>query len=412
MAFRIDKYFERGEIDNRVKGMVKGRLWFCGLEEPVELVLEGNPWRDIAGCLVQIKGRNPEPIPQEFCEIMEQRQVGVVGDITASRKVRVPNAPMDEFVAAYKTGRTFTFHQANSLYLEWYSQSNGRVVIETTEFDLTIDGIPAWKMSEKEERVQRVQNEGGILNFMNSCGSDDDVDANEYELHEEEDKPASAMEAQADREDARMNTILDRVQVRLDRDQNAIDDFDKVYEEESQRWRKEHGEPEPTPPTPEQEAERNAWIAEMNEATKEALDTMDCEEMQDHPLVTACSTIGCKIWQTIEESGWLPEHAGPEHPLSEIRDGVSIAGAKLAGALNGRMEEEWPPDPLFAGDTLVRLKKARRYLRDALAGLDAADEQRLAESDWRGQTRLLIEGVLMHVNRLIEEVREQGQWRP
>ncbi|MBU1693513.1 MAG: hypothetical protein KKC51_06070, partial [Verrucomicrobia bacterium] len=92
--------------------------------------------------------------------------------------------------------------------------------------------------------------------------------------------------------------------------------------------------------------------------------------------------------------------------LHEVLNGVQFAGAKLAGALSacGR-DGEWPPDPLFAGDTLVRLKKARAYLRDALAGLDAADEQRLAESDWRARTRREITAILGQVDRLIEEVR-------
>ena len=39
----------RGEIDNRVRGRVTGRIWFAGRTEPVELNLTGNGWRDLAG---------------------------------------------------------------------------------------------------------------------------------------------------------------------------------------------------------------------------------------------------------------------------------------------------------------------------------------------------------------------------
>jgi hypothetical protein len=83
-----------------------------------------------------------------------------------------------------------------------------------------------------------------------------------------------------------------------------------------------------------------------------------------------------------------------------------FAGAKLAGALGVHGEEEWPPDPLFAGDALVRLKKAREHLRDAMAGLDGADEQSLATEPWRSRTRAEVEDTLVRVQRLIDEVRE------
>ena len=35
MAWRIDESVVRGEIDNRVKGVVRGRLWLEGVEKPM-----------------------------------------------------------------------------------------------------------------------------------------------------------------------------------------------------------------------------------------------------------------------------------------------------------------------------------------------------------------------------------------
>ena len=52
MAFRIHDSVVRGEIDNRVKGIVRGRIWVEGRAEPVVLELEGNAWPDLAGCLL------------------------------------------------------------------------------------------------------------------------------------------------------------------------------------------------------------------------------------------------------------------------------------------------------------------------------------------------------------------------
>lgn len=103
----------------------------------------------------------------------------------------------------------------------------------------------------------------------------------------------------------------------------------------------------------------------------------------------------------------LPEQPPREHPLIEILHGTRLASAKLAGALGcADDEEEWPPEPLFAGDTLVRLKKARDALRDALRGLDSADEEKLGSPEWRIGLRREIAETLGEVQQLIAEVRQ------
>ncbi len=69
---------------------------------------------------------------------------------------------------------------ANSLYLERYSHTNGRVVIETSTFELEIDPEPAWTMAAEDEQAQHLL-------------------------------PQSAAEAAADAESEWMNRLLDRV---------------------------------------------------------------------------------------------------------------------------------------------------------------------------------------------------------
>lgn len=66
MAWRIHDSVIRGEIDNRVKGVVRGTLWLKGLSEPVTLELEGNACPDLAGCLLQFKStaKNPSHAPE------------------------------------------------------------------------------------------------------------------------------------------------------------------------------------------------------------------------------------------------------------------------------------------------------------------------------------------------------------
>ena len=45
-------------------------------------------------------------------------------------------------------------HMANSLYLEWFSEANGRVVIESADYELTISA-PEWRMTPEEDEAAR-----------------------------------------------------------------------------------------------------------------------------------------------------------------------------------------------------------------------------------------------------------------
>src|SRR6266516_462143 len=94
MAWRIHDSVQRGEIDNRERGVVRGKVWLHGLQEPVVLELKGNACRDLAGCLLTFE--NPgETIPMRTDARVEPLQRGTIGDLTASRKVRVSHIPFD-----------------------------------------------------------------------------------------------------------------------------------------------------------------------------------------------------------------------------------------------------------------------------------------------------------------------------
>jgi hypothetical protein len=163
MAWRIDEFLVRGEIDNRARGRVTGRLWFAGRVEAVELDLAGNAWRDVAGR--RLIFTNPQPKPG-IPEGLRGEQAGVVGDITASRKVRVPEIPLDQIGEYYAARKPFPWHWGNSLYLEWFSAANGRVVIESASYELTVVGEAVWEMNEDAERIQRQANGEAMVQFM------------------------------------------------------------------------------------------------------------------------------------------------------------------------------------------------------------------------------------------------------
>ena len=61
MAWRIAKSVVKGEIDNRARGTVTGKIWLLGREDPLTFSLSGNCWRDLAG--FQFVFTNPDPQP-------------------------------------------------------------------------------------------------------------------------------------------------------------------------------------------------------------------------------------------------------------------------------------------------------------------------------------------------------------
>lgn len=95
MAFRVHDSVVRGEIDNRVKGIVCGKIWLENREEPLTLELKGNAHRDLAGCLLTFT--NPlRRVVHPHLDLLNPMQRGVVGDLTAARKARVFDLPFEE----------------------------------------------------------------------------------------------------------------------------------------------------------------------------------------------------------------------------------------------------------------------------------------------------------------------------
>jgi len=176
MAWRLHEYVLRGEIDNRLRGRVTGRVWLSGVDKPLELTLRGDCHPDLAGCRLTfenpapIRFTTPPPVPQ---------QRGTTGDITAARKVRVFDLPVAEAYSLLKAGGNPPEHLANSFYLEWFNDSNGRVVIESTGYRLEISE-PVWRFTAEElaERARRAADQSG--EFITRIESADEAPWDEF----------------------------------------------------------------------------------------------------------------------------------------------------------------------------------------------------------------------------------------
>lgn len=152
MARRIQQSIVRGEIDNRARGCVHGRLWLAGRGEPIVLELRGNCRRDLAGCLVTFVNPRAAAAADEETDL-DALQSGVAGEITASRKVRFFDVPLEEALRITREGGAPAEHMANSLYLEWFSDANGRVVIESSDYTFNVSA-PVWTLSAEEEQEE------------------------------------------------------------------------------------------------------------------------------------------------------------------------------------------------------------------------------------------------------------------
>src|SRR6201984_3855259 len=151
MAWRIADSVVRGEIDNRTPGIVQGKIWLAGSEVPLALKLIGNGHKNLPGAKLTFSNPAQKVDPSLT---LKRDQTGVVGDMTAARKVRVIDNLDYE---AINDDQPFSEHMANVLYLEWFSDTNGRVVIESTDYKIEI-GEPAWRLSPEDESHPREAN--------------------------------------------------------------------------------------------------------------------------------------------------------------------------------------------------------------------------------------------------------------
>ena len=397
MAWRIQDSVVRGEIDNRVKGMVRGTLWLDGLAEPVQLELAGNACPDLAGCLLQFA--NPaKTYPMRKQPAFASVQHGRIGNLSASQKVRVFTVPEDVAFAMIDRGEKPPERLANALQLEWFSDGNGRVVIESAEFQLTISA-PEWRLTAAEEQ-QRVQDaEAGWEGFSKQLN-----EAVEKQKRGQKDPEAEWNEHDYEKflkeSDARTDKYMEL--------QEKYGDSDEAEEKIAREmgWLKEL--------TPEEAEAQRQRIEEMNRACEAALDEPDPEPephregidwMRDkdgrihHPLQHRCAESAMRFRHQTAELG-LKKAADDD--LQQLLDEWMITGAKLAGALGGIADGRGPADASF---TVACLKRALDHLHRAQAGLEAVAPKQLLPAGLVGEVRAELFAIREGILKLMEEYR-------
>jgi hypothetical protein len=397
MAFRIHDSIVRGEIDNRVKGTVRGKIWLEGRAKPVILELEGNACPDLAGCL--LKFTNPQKrIRHPGLDSLRALQQGTIGDITASRKVRVFDIPVEDAYLMCKRGKKPPEHLANCFYLEWFSKANGRVVIESTDYILDISA-PEWRMT-SDENVERTKLASkGMDKFMHRLTEaiekhqrgqkdpEEKWDEHDYEKFLKEsdartDKYGELLEKYGDSDEAQQKIAKEMGWVHELTDEEAEAERHRI-EEMNRACEEALNEP---PPEPEPHREGIDWIRTKNGDIA-------------HPLQHRCAQSALKFWKQARKIGMEKR---PDKALEQFISEFQTAAAKLAGALNGIAEGRG-----FADDalTVAWLKRALNHLHKSQAALEAVAPKKIFPARTIANARKELFKIREGVLKLMDEFR-------
>ncbi|MEN9974334.1 MAG: hypothetical protein RLZZ282_340 [Verrucomicrobiota bacterium] len=353
-----------GEIDNTVEGTTTGLIWLAGRDAPLVLTLQGDCWRDLAG--TRLRFRNPSPQVPSDAEALGSNQTGIVGDMTASRKCKVPIVSNVESQSLYQHPSKIPHEWKNTLYLEWFCEINGRVVIEASNYTLQIS-IHEWSMDDDAEEAQKLANLNAMRDFMaqlihrnEATGLKSPIEGalDEFDWEQrlkESDRLTDAYQEVIEKymEDADSECkeafvmgwdgLLDAMATRDESgDENYSEDFLPYGQSVDVSY--ETG----------------------NEDDDRCLETDDLlfDEKQDHPLQIEAQELAMRAMDV------APQHTIPGSPAYQLVTCLLNVSTKLAGVLNDDVSER--------GLVLAILKRCLNRLNDAV---QACQTLMMAEDD-------------------------------
>ncbi|TDU70832.1 hypothetical protein EI77_01950 [Prosthecobacter fusiformis] len=412
MALRIDLAITHGELDNTERGRIRGRLWLLGREQPVELDLDGDAWRDVAGTRLTFK--NPTPVPQSTSARLNTVQIGMAGDITASRKVKVFTVDEEEWQEAYRQDRIdeVPTEWRNSLYLEWFTPEQGRCVVESADFEITISEH-VWEMDEDEEGAQKLANMQAMRDFLAGIiqrpeprEDTDSEDDTSLELSEEE------WEEQLKASDRLTDASMEAYEkYGEDNDSEEKTAFVMGWDHLLEDMADAQEGVEPSENDSEDKKRRREWNELMDQAAAEAEEAEswqeDDEEDESHPLYEQAREYVVQVRREMRQTGLNEDHGeDPDHPLDRFMTNIMQISGKLAGALHSRRDLE---DSNDRGYVLAITKRCLNWANEALAALQdmqatpAYAVHRPLFETWKTGVLNLREGI----NQLRDELKEE-----
>jgi len=157
MAWRPNRFLIEGMLDNSQLGKVTGWMKFAGLKEKVTFELKGDFHRDIRGAKIRFSGYADDNVKEaaEYMKPFALHQTGKVGDMTAG-------FPPADYIP-------------DSVYIEWFGEENGRVVIELEQdkLELLTKPIPA----SKTKPISRQRQARNMAEFLGKLARDCNIPA-------------------------------------------------------------------------------------------------------------------------------------------------------------------------------------------------------------------------------------------
>ncbi|OUW18348.1 MAG: hypothetical protein CBD18_02905 [Opitutales bacterium TMED158] len=375
MAWRMDSYVMKGEIQNLAPGKVSGLIWLKGLNKPLELKLTGNCYRDLAGARLCFE--NPHPEEGDYTGL-DIRQDGVVGDMTASKKVKIL-LDDDENCAGHTPGG-HPYAIGNCLYLEWFSNRNGRVLIESTDYKWEIT-LPEWNLSESEESAQRIKNQQAMFDFMDQLAlaiePEQSSEPKDGEMNEFQ------WEAFLQKSDARSDMLMELFEKYGD-DPNCED-----LVAEAMGW--------------EVESIEYKDDAEEKETDIDAAPGSEEEDyIPNHPLISSMMDVTSRIFFETESRKLLNDETG--NPWNQLLWHSQLTVSKLIGALED-VADDMEPEPGFV---VATLKRALHLVHLTIATLEAASSLQERKEEWQIEIRKDLFDLRESVLDLMQAYRKQS----
>jgi hypothetical protein len=368
MAIRIHQSIVRGEIDNRARGRVRGRIWLLGRDKPVTLELSGNGRRDLAGCLVSFTNPRPAASTGERNDLAPV-QSGIAGDVTASRRVRVFDVPMEETLRITREGGAPPAHMANSLYIEWFSDANGRVVIESPDYAVEVSP-PAWALSPVEEQEQIEASHQAMRDWLDRLDQAQQFDE-PAAFDPEDEKPLDEFGYEKFMRESDERT--DKYMELLEKYEGHPDQEKIVAREMGWEWLEEALEADERGALPPQE-EMDLPPLVPNPATEGVDWVRDEDGHIHHPLTKRAFERAMSMWHFCKDQDLLDENGDAD--LQEMIFEFQTAGAKIAGALDSLAYDD-DDSSRDGGFVVAALKRALNYLHKSVAAAERVAQKNL-----------------------------------
>ncbi len=376
MAWRIEDAVAHGEIDNTVEGQTTGHIWLAGRDEPLILSLNGDCWRDLAGTRLQFE--NPAAIAIPELAELDMDQCGIIGDMTASRKNKVPTVSDAEFDELYHKHLEIPYEWRNTLYLEWFSEINGRVLIESTRFQLTISPHE-WQMDEDAEDAQKLANLDAMRDFTHRVIDRRQPDGPEQESTGELDEYAwEERLKESDRLTDAYQEVLEKYMEDHDSEQKEAfvmgwdglldalaereesGDLEYSHKPDSEDLSGEMDEDEGDEDDDDNEDDEDDEDSIYREGSYSDDDEDDEDEgggREDHPLQAMAQELA------IHTMSIIPRDAGEGTPSYILVTQLLQVSGKLAGVLYQSDDDDYAPE---TGFVLAVLKRCLSWLNDAV----------------------------------------------